>query len=138
MTREEARKAAEVMLAYAEGKTIQQRRQVGYDDEWFDVKYPSWEGFPFDYLLKPESTYRPFKTKEECWEEMLKHQPFGFIKNINTQEYDNVVIVYTEENNPYVAICKLNGIVSFHTDYMFLCYTFADGTPFGIKGVDND
>ena len=31
-----------------------------------------------NYYGKPtEPTYRPFKSKEECWQEMIKHQPFG-------------------------------------------------------------
>ena len=28
-----------------------------------------------------EPSYRPFKSQEECWNEMQKHQPFGWIKS---------------------------------------------------------
>ena len=28
---------------------------------------------------KKEPTYLPFKNKEECWAEMQKHQPFGWV-----------------------------------------------------------
>lgn len=27
-----------------------------------------------------EPSYRPFKNQEECWNEMLKHEPFGWVK----------------------------------------------------------
>ena len=38
-------------------------------------------------LEKIEPKYRPFRTKEECWNEMLKHQPFGWVKHTSSNEY---------------------------------------------------
>ena len=71
--------------------------------------------------LELTSNYRPFKSKEECWQEMIKHQPFGAIKYKEKQCYCNWICVDS------------NGIdgASFNTAYK--TYTFADGTPFGIK-----
>lgn len=38
-----------------------------------------------DYRIKPEPKFRPFKDAEECWQEMLKHQPFGWVKFKDTE-----------------------------------------------------
>lgn len=68
-----------------------------------------------------ESAYRPFKSKEECWNEMLGHQPFGWTKNKEKHYYINLILV---DNNR---------IDSSSFRDMYEDYTFADGTPFGIK-----
>lgn len=31
-------------------------------------------------INKPGVNYRPFANEEECWQEMQKHQPFGWVK----------------------------------------------------------
>lgn len=72
------------------------------------------------YRIKPEPKYRPFKDEEECWEEMQKHQPFGWVKSKDEDEG----IYYSI----YVTISDTN---LFEND--FRKFTFADGTPFGIK-----
>lgn len=120
MTREEARKAAEVIKAYAEGKVIEFRK---YGDTIWEVVGPydaNNLGFNFEeyeYRIKKEPSYRPFKNREECWNEMLKHQPFGWLKAI-------------ESGNYY----EINGVLE-PTDFEHYArrYKFADGTPFGIK-----
>ena len=68
-----------------------------------------------------ETTYRPFKDVKECWNEMLKHHPFGWTKHKEKQFYENWICVNS------------NGIdgTSFYDVYKN--HTFADGTPFGIK-----
>lgn len=68
-----------------------------------------------------EPKYRPFKDKDECWNEMLKHQPFGWAKHKEKQFYENWSCV---NSNSIDA-------VSFNDVYKE--FTFADGTPFGIK-----
>ena len=64
-----------------------------------------------------EPSYRPFKNREECWNEMLKHQPFGWIKAIESGDYYEI------------------GGVCEYTDFQNFAkrHKFADGTPFGIK-----
>ena len=64
-----------------------------------------------------ETTYRPFKDVKECWSEMQKHQPFGWIKITNA----NYLTILESINN------------ARNYQYIFENYTFADGTPFGIK-----
>ena len=115
MTREEARKAAEVMMAYAEGKEIQAKGRLR--DNWIDVLVPMFDWESCDYRIKPESTYRPFKNKEECWAEMQKHQPFGWIKY--------------KSNKALTHIAAIDNGIDFIRAYEKI--TFADGTPFGIK-----
>lgn len=75
--------------------------------------------------VKPETKYRPFKNKEECWEEMQKHQPFGWIKS--GKLLMNIISIGA-------GITVHNGIsncgYSFKSAFSL---RFADGTPFGIK-----
>lgn len=78
-----------------------------------------------------EPTYRPFKTQEECWQEMIKHQPFGWVFSKNKEAITFVYYIsikYIHVNDGYT----LNGW-TFDYEEMFDKYTFADGTPFGIK-----
>lgn len=89
MTREEARKAAEVMLAYANGEEIE-----CHDGTSISNENPTFNWFVAEYRVKPKPTFRPFKDKDECMAEMLKHQPFGWVKNIC--EYFAITCVYDD------------------------------------------
>lgn len=76
MTREEAKEMLPIVKAFAEGRTIQLFGRDGWTDLYkdfiFDISYR--------YRIKPEPKYRPFKDADECWQEMLKHEPFGWVK----------------------------------------------------------
>ena len=125
MTREEARKAAEVMLAYANGKEIEWRCKLR--GSWSRVTDPDfdWEGV--DYRIKPESKYRPFNSAEECWQEMQKHQPFGWVRyKMKPIVIRSIASLYDTEIEPYDAC------TSSYKDALE-SFTFADGTPFGVK-----
>ena len=118
-----------------EGKTLQIKTRNG----WIDVDADK-DGVNIDYLLndritvriKQEPEYRPFKDAEECFEEMKKHQPFAWIKDKQQHEYFNMI-----------SIC-INAATTFqydeveYYDYQRLIneYTFADGTPFGVKVME--
>lgn len=71
-----------------------------------------------------EPSYRPFKSQEECFEEMQKHIPLGWIKSKMGNIF-NIIALYHDE-------IKLNeceyGYSELSENYMFM-----DGTPFGIK-----
>lgn len=132
MTREEARKAAEVMLAYAEGKTIEYKEDI--DNKYLTCVEPTfnWRDDVSNYRIKLEPKYRPFKDAEECWNEMLKHQPFGWVKDdgdyINISNIGNDdVISYNGGDCPVIILFKYLEL-NEHPKV-----TFADGTPFGIK-----
>ena len=130
MTREEAKELLPIMQAFAEGKTIEYR---GLGGEWKAAHTPTWSSHLF-YRIKPEPKYRPFKSMEECWNEMQKHQPFGWVKSKKngssccigevswSDAFRDVHITYsTNESLAHSAISVFNE------------YTFADGTPFGIR-----
>lgn len=130
MTKEEVKELLPIMQAFAEGDEIQYRNNY---NEWIDVK--AGEGLCFArpsscYRIKPEPKYRPFKSQEECWQEMLNHQPFGWIKSNEDGHYAMVTTVDDIEGEKYIAISG-NNLWSF--DDTINNYTFADGTPFGIK-----
>lgn len=75
--------------------------------------------------------YRPFNNPKECWDEMLKHQPFGWIRFTEDKEfYQNILIVHRKG-----LMLDLEDITfSFSESLESMC--FADGTPFGIKGEE--
>lgn len=124
MNREEAKELLPVMQAYAEGKPIQYRAiDGGY---WYDVtddKDVEWDRYEF--RVKPVGKYRPFKNSEECWLEMLKHQPFGWITS-GCGEY--AVIDFIDECGT-----ARHGHATWDFKRSFGNIVFADGTPFGIK-----
>lgn len=122
MTREQAKQMAEVFSAYAEGKTI----EVFLDGEWGEI--PT-DGYSFDiekesYRIKKAPKYRPFKNAKECFEEMQKHQPIGWLR------WDKVFVQITLITPTSIMF---NG--DFHYFYELIDgkITFADGQPFGIK-----
>ena len=124
MTREEARKMAEVMLAYAEGKDIQFSRWV--IEDWQPCVNPTFQFGNYRYRVQSEPKYRPFKNADECWEEMKKHEPFGWVKINSSGYYMCISAVYDE------CICFGSNNQYYHKNTLDK-YTFIDGTPFGVK-----
>lgn len=124
MTREEAKRRAELYSALANGKTIQYKADHG---KWVDLKTDLMCGITesFRYRIKPESKYRPFKSQEECWSEMQKHQPFGWVKEISSE------MLYLINGISNMSIVIMEDINSFKEAMNI--YEFKDGTPFGIK-----
>lgn len=126
MTREEVKTFLPIMQAYVEGKQIQYLY-----DEWKDIDKLTTDLYinPELYRIKPESKYRPFKDAEECWQEMQKHQPFGWIKC--EEGYFNIDYV----NDDYVGLVDADGYTSsilLVSKNSYQDNTFADGAPFGI------
>ena len=100
-----------------------------------------WSKFKAPWLNKPKfdpktlkSQYRPFKTQEECWNEMLKHQPFGYLRNIGSK---NIIAQITGMSTVAYGEVHIDLSVNLHSFYtadcLFELYTFTDGKPFGIK-----
>nr|DAG50148.1 MAG TPA: hypothetical protein [Caudoviricetes sp.] len=124
MTREEIKKMLPILVAFAEGKAIESRCVKGDKSLWYDDEDPSFDD-DFEYRIKPEPNYRPFKDAEECWAEMLKHESFGWVKSILFKDLalvQRVTTLYVEINRDII-------------DYKDTLekFTFADGTPFGVK-----
>lgn len=130
MTRENVKKNMDIISAFAEDKVIQIINEKG---EWVDLTER--DGLPIEtiaedpssFRIKPESKYRPFNNTEECWQEMQKHSPFGWVinKKDNTRhlvtmvEPDGSVIISYEQNRTKRGA--------------FEDFTFADRVPFGVK-----
>lgn len=125
MTREEAKELMPIIQAFAEGKAIQDKIE-GLTD-WYDTDEINFEynGEKIIHRIKPEPKYRPFKTQEECWEEMQKHQPFGWLIRNNNFNYVKISVV-----SPHILMF---GNKEYDYEEAFKHYNFADGTPFGIK-----
>ena len=128
MTKEQAKHLAEVLNAYAEGKPI----EVLLDGEWGEVDLNEYSFDPENesYRIMKEPTYRPFKNAKECFEEMKKHQPIGWLRRGDA--FAQIVSIGGE------TIRFVTGLVLFDNYYEFKeaidnGITFADGQPFGIK-----
>lgn len=123
MTKEEAKELLPIMQAFADGKAIQFRTN---NRPWVDLLDNDLNiNALFEYRIKSEPKYRPFKSQEECWIEMLKHKPFGWVKEISSKMLylingiSNMSIVIMEDTNSFKEAMNI--------------YEFKDGTPFGIK-----
>ena len=133
MTREEAKVFYPILQAFAEGKIIECRtkpsslKSSDTPNGWAEMKdIVFWNNT--EYRIKPEQKYRPFANAEECWQEMLKHQPFGWLKGDKC--FCNIVSV----SNIDVSMANVSGdIVILNFSDVMEDNTFADGTPFGIK-----
>ena len=124
MTIEETKERIAVMQAYVDGKQIQVESS---DSKWADVPEPSWS-INGNYRIKPKPKYRPFKDADECWHEMLTHQPFGWVK----YQCDFFQIIHVDDNSiGYGSACGT--ILHSKFEDIFKDSTFADGTPFGVK-----
>lgn len=141
MDRNQAKKFYHILQAFAEGKTIETRRKPTTDnngvtkDGWYE--FNDWTEMKeleywvdVEYRIKPEPKYRPFKDAEECWKEMQKHQPFGWLMSQNGKV--NSLIISTD-NEGLVIGDRNNGVMSFITATDLFKIKFADGTPFGVK-----
>ena len=124
MTREEVKVMLPVLQAFADGKTIESRCIKGDKSLWYDDEDPSFDN-DLEYRIKPEPRYRPFENAKECWEEMKKHQPFGWVKSTLFKDLalvKRVTTLYVEINRDII-------------DYKDALekFTFADDTNFGVK-----
>lgn len=133
MDRNQAKEFYPILQAYAEGKVIECRTKPnaveGTDipNDWTEMKeIEFWSNT--EYRVKPEPKFRPFKDAKECWQEMQKHQPFGWIKGKEGEYYSLITSIIANEEEVYI-----NGISGFVLDEIMEHYTFADGLPFGVK-----
>ena len=136
MTKEEAKKYFPYIQAFAEGETIQMQviTDNGSKIVWQNVDDPNFH-LGHIYRVKPKSKYRPFETREECWNEMLKHEPFGWVTDEDSSENfainvvgESAISLYDDGEETYI-----------HNYYNALeSLEFIDGQPFGIKTDETD
>ena len=120
MTREEAKELLPIIKAFSEGKSVQ------FSDEgnWYKTENPAFASGTM-YRIKPEPKYRPFKSQEECWNEMHKHSDFGWVVAKDSKIMYHICVV----GIGYVLIDSMSPIFS----EALAEYKFTNGTPFGIK-----
>lgn len=125
MNRKQAAELFPIIKAFSEGKVIQT-----------SIKGRSWEDLGENiafytndkYRIKPDPAYRPFKDAEECWNEMLKHKPFGWMKS----QCNLFLIVHIDDELiGYGNAC--GNIMHSKFDDILKGFTFADGLPLGVK-----
>ena len=125
MTREDLEKLWPILEAYRQGKTIEIYNVP--DKTWYEHDDPGFDGDPDFYRVAYEPKYRPFQNSEECLEEMIKHQPVGWIKS-STGILCNVLEI---EQSGIVTKNSISGYATAINDFVFV-----DGSPFGIKEED--
>lgn len=124
MTREEAKEMLPIIQAFAEGKAIEIRHR---DAPWVETNRIKESIFDdYQYRIKPEPEYRPFKDADECWQEMLKHEPFGWLREKKRNVRTQIGFIHTE---------GIQGTSGGSSNYkaFFDCFSFADGAPFGVN-----
>lgn len=122
MNREQAKELLPIIQAFAEGRTIELKDSYG---KWVKSDLLAFNSSPKNYRIKREPKYRSFKDAVECWQEMQKHQPFGWIKA--SHGYFNIIGIMNDKIN----FGTNNNWLDY--EYMFNMYKFIDGTAFGIK-----
>lgn len=133
MTRENVKMNMDIISAFAEGKTIQYKTVTG---SWCDLTEN--EGLPMgtleeepnNFRIKPEPKYRPFANAGECWAEMEKHLPFGWLIS---QDGEVKSLIISIDNEGLIIGDRNNGAMGFITATDLFKIKFADGTPFGVK-----
>lgn len=130
MDRNQAKEFYPFLQAFAKGEAIECRTKpsavkgTSVPNDWTEMtEIEFWNNT--EYRIKPEPKYRPFKDAEECWAEMQKHQPFGWLKSKENGYYSFITML----NNRF----RLNGYDGWWFDDTIKKFTFADGTTFGVK-----
>ena len=139
MTREESKAFYPILQAFAEGKVIECRTKPSalsksWQDmnEWTEMKeIEFWNNT--EYRIKPEPKYRQFKDAEECWQEMQKHQPFGWVKSKDGSTINKFMFIDSLANDGVT----IRAIVRLTYSELVKYYIFEDGTPFGVKVENN-
>ena len=135
MDRNQAKEFYPFLQAFAEGRVIECRTKpsavkgTSVPNDWTEMKeIEFWSNI--EYRIKPDSKakakYRPFANVEECWTEMKKHQPFGWIKSKEDGSRSLITLIISEEN------IDINCIGGFNSDKIMKRFTFDDGAVFGI------
>lgn len=131
MDRNQAKEFYPILQAFADGKAIECRTKpsavkgTSVPNDWTEInEIGYWDDI--EYRVKQEPKCRPFKDAKECWAEMQKHQPFGWVKDRNGSKF----VIENIDSSGFVEVYD-DGTCTFKE--VFEIRTFADGTPFGVK-----
>lgn len=118
-----------IMNAYLKGKIIQYQNENG---KWVDYNGEDWD-FGKNYRIKNE--IKPFESAHECFEEMQKHPPIGWLISKKSGNY--VHINYINTILRLVGISYCNIIKTYSIEECLELFKFTDGTPFGKNNYKN-
>lgn len=124
MDRNQAKEFYPILQAFIDEKEIEVYSPN--KDTWIGIRNKDEIYLGNKYRIKPEPKYRPFANAEECWNEMEKHQPFGWVKSKEDGSRSLITLIISEEN------IDINCIGGFTLDKIMKRFTFADGAVFGI------
>lgn len=134
MTKEQAKEFYPILRAYAEGRIIECRTKPssvkGADvlNDWTEMKeIEYWNNIEYRIKQQSEAKFRPFNTEEECRQEIRKHEPFIKYKVIESSKDVYLIIQRIKTDGIETDVERLD----FETAFEW--FTFADGTPFGVK-----
>ena len=132
MDRNQAKEFYPILQAFSEGRVIESRTKpstvkgTDVQNDWTEMKeIEFWNNT--EYRVKSEQKYRPFKNAEECWGEMQKHQQFIKYKVIESSKDVYLIIQRIKTDGIETDVERLDFEAAFEW------FTFADGTPFGVK-----
>lgn len=135
MDRNQAKEFYPFLQAFADGKAIECRTKpsavkgTSVPNDWTEInEIGYWDDI--EYRVKQEPKYRPFKDGKECWQEMQKHQPIGWITSQDGEVKSLIILI---DNEGLVIGDRKNGVIGFVTATDLFKIKFADGTPFGVK-----
>lgn len=129
MKRDEMRNLLPIIQKWVNGETIECRRKGGKG--YWSVEETPYFTSNYEYRIAPNSKTRPFKDGDECWKEMQKHQPFGWViskTNSNFKLYiisvddDGVMLGDYDEGSIFASYESLNKY-----------YIFVDGSTCSIN-----
>lgn len=66
-----------------------------------------------------EPKYRPFKDIEECWNEMKKHEPFGYVKSKCDGSYNHYKLI-TKVSNSTTIGKDTDSVIEFETSHFVI------------------
>lgn len=119
--RNEAKILVPIISAYAEGRILQYKEKEVWrdieDSEGLSIKTIIEEAE--NYRIKPK--YRPFANAEECWKEMLQHNPLGWFKDKKAKEFFTLNCISDKDSK----------IKTY--EYLFNDCVFMDGSICGVK-----
>ena len=125
MNRIQAAKLLPIIKAFSEGQEVEYFDKGS--NKWRTCVTPQFD-YDVEYRIKQEPTWIPFTYSSTCLKEIRKHHPNGWIKEIKSGKLTAIVSV----SQAGISFLGKNSCVK---DFYcaFKEYTFADGSPFGVK-----
>lgn len=125
----------EVMQAYVDGKQIEftEAGEVNWRGYPQNSIVPSWNWMKFNYRIKPEKKYRPYKNANEMIADWKKRFSLGDWPSISMPL---IWVRFKDANAPYLVCGYLSSSVAIGVarpsfSELLDDYTYLDGSPCG-------